>query len=83
MQTVVGARRLRCGVMTVPNDLARTLADLRRRLERLDQERGALIAERDATIVQARQAGGSLREVADLAGLAHMTVKHIEERDTG
>ena len=82
MGQATGAVRLPSDAMTVPDDLATMLADLRRRLADLDAERAELVELRDATILRARQSGGSLREVADLAGLSHMTVKHIEERDT-
>lgn len=37
-------------------------------------------AERDRLIIEARRAGASSREVADLAGLTHAGVLHIEKR---
>ena len=82
MRLVAGALRLPSETMTVPEDLAARLADVRRRLDELDSERAALVQVRDETIVQARKAGASLREVAEVVGMSHMAIVHIEERDT-
>ena len=35
---------------------------------------------RDAAVREAHRAGASLREIADVAGISHMTVKRIIER---
>ena len=69
-------------VMTVPDDLASELSDIREQLDRLDAERETLVSRRDALIVSARRGGGSLREIAQLAGIAHTSIKHIVLRDT-
>jgi DNA invertase Pin-like site-specific DNA recombinase len=70
--------------MTVPEDLATELRSVTQQLDQLDTERDALVQQRDALIVRARAAGGSLRELAEIVGLGHMTVKRIaEQRDTG
>ena len=82
MQQVRGAMPLPSAVMTVPEDLAGLLADVRQRLDDLDGERAELVRLRDETIIRARNEGGSLREVAELVGMTHMAIKHIEERDT-
>ena len=82
MRQAAGALRLPSDAMPVPDDLAALLADVRRRLAELDDERAELVRLRDETIVQARKAGASLREVAGLVGMSHMAIVHIEERDT-
>ncbi len=41
------------------------------------------IASRDAAIREAHRAGASLRDIADAAGVSHMTVKRIVERTRG
>jgi DNA-binding NarL/FixJ family response regulator len=38
------------------------------------------VAARDAAIREAHRAGASLREIAEAAGVSHMTVKRIVER---
>ena len=38
------------------------------------------LAERDAAVLRASDAGASLREIAEATGIAHMTVKRIIER---
>ena len=38
------------------------------------------VASRDAAIREAHRAGASLRDIADVAGMSHMTVKRIIER---
>jgi hypothetical protein len=81
MRQVAGALRLPFDAMPVPDDLAALLADVRRRLAELDDERAELVRVRDETIVRARKAGGSLREVAEAVGMSHMAIVHIEERD--
>ena len=40
------------------------------------------LAQRDAAIRLASSEGASLRELADAAGMSHMTIKRILERDT-
>ncbi len=37
-------------------------------------------SKRDAAIREAHRAGSSLREIADVSGISHMTVKRIVER---
>lgn len=51
-------------------------AKLRRAAGKIDR----WIEERDRLIVEARRAGASSREVADLVGLTHAGVLHIEKR---
>lgn len=38
------------------------------------------VASRDAAIREAHRAGASLRDIAEVAGVSHMTVKRIVER---
>lgn len=38
------------------------------------------VASRDAAIREAHRAGASLRDIAEVAGVSHMTVKRIIER---
>jgi len=38
------------------------------------------IASRDAAIREAHRAGASLRDIAEVAGVSHMTIKRIVER---
>jgi transposase len=59
--------------MTVPADLARKLA-------RAADKVWSSSAARDELIREAVTAGGSLREVADLAGVSHQTVANIVKR---
>ena len=68
--------------MTVPDDLASELSDIREQLDRLNTERETLISRRDALVLLARTRGGSWREIGQLAGLDHTSVKHIVLRDT-
>lgn len=72
--------RLPSGTVTVPDDLAEQLRDVRDELTSLDERRDELVGRRDELIVTARRQGGSLREVADLVGLSHQAVKLIDER---
>ena len=60
-------------VVPVPVDLARRLRSVARRHRELERER-------DRLVVEARQAGGSLREVGELIGLTHAAVRKIEAR---
>jgi DNA-binding NarL/FixJ family response regulator len=41
------------------------------------------VASRDAAIREAHRAGASLRDIAEVAGVSHMTVKRIVERERG
>ena len=38
------------------------------------------VASRDAAIREAHRAGASLRDIAEVAGVSHMTIKRIVER---
>jgi site-specific recombinase XerC len=52
--------------------------------ERLREfHRDTWIAQRDAVIVEALEAGGSLREVGELVGLSHTQVRTIADRMKG
>lgn len=51
--------------------------DLARKLQTAGQKSAEWIAERDRLIREAREAGGSLREIADLVGVSHTAVKFI------
>lgn len=44
------------------------------------QNAGRAIRSRDAAIREAHRAGASLRDIAEVAGVSHMTVKRIIER---
>ena len=44
---------------------------------------GRAIASRDAAIREAHRAGASLRDIAEVAGVSHMTIKRIVERKGG
>lgn len=41
---------------------------------------GVAISKRDAAIREAHRAGSSLRDIAEVSGISHMTVKRIVER---
>jgi hypothetical protein len=55
--------------------------DLARKLAAVAAAAVKSTAERDRLIVEAYQAGGSLREIARLAGLSHPGVLRIVRRD--
>ena len=59
--------------MTVPDDIARDLERAARRIREATHER-------DRLIVKARDAGGSLREIAELVGLSHPGVAKVLKR---
>ena len=59
--------------VTVPDDLAR-------RLEQAAQRAREATEQRDELIREAVQAGGSLREVAELVQLSHTGVRKIVQR---
>ena len=61
--------------MTVPPDIRRALQRAERRVRDAN-------AKRDELIREAVEAGGSLREVAALAGVSHQTVANIVNRQT-
>ncbi len=67
-------------VVPVPDELAARLRSIRERLDAVDAERDQLIDERDQLVVAARDQGGSLREIAELLGVTHPLVKHIEDK---
>lgn len=52
-------------------------AETRRKLARIKARRSALLADERRMIVEARRAGGSLREIAQAVGLSHMQIKRI------
>lgn len=57
----------------VPPELAERLRRAAGKIERWHQERDQLIHE-------ARKAGGSAREIGEMAGLSHVQVLNIEKR---
>lgn len=59
--------------MSVPPELAERL---RRAAGKVDR----WLAERDALIFEAREAGGSSREIGAMVGLSHVQVLNIEAR---
>ncbi len=65
-------------------EIETTGPDAAKRLLRLVQYGGQnadrAVASRDAAIREAQRAGASLRDIAEVAGVSHMTVKRIVER---
>ena len=59
--------------VTVPDDIAKRIRSAAQRISR-----GT--AERDQAIIDAAEAGGSLREIAALAGITHVGVMKIIRR---
>ena len=55
-------------------------ARLARRLAKLAGKVETSIAERDEAIAEAVASGASLREIAAVAGMSHVTVKNILDR---
>lgn len=54
--------------------------DLAKRLTRAGGNAARWVAERDRLIAEARQRGGTLREIAELVGLSHTAIRKIEAR---
>lgn len=53
---------------------------MRRRLVAASKRTSEAIAARDRLILEAHEAGGSLREISQLVGVSHVTVKSIIDR---
>ncbi len=64
-------------VVTVSPALSRQLEAARRKSEAAHRKADQADEERAALVKQAREEGGTLREVGELAGLSHTQVKFI------
>ena len=62
--------------MTLPEPTTKALRTAARNVEKWTTER-------DRLIVEARQQGGTLREIGELVGLTHAGVKWIEDHHDG
>lgn len=56
-------------------------AEQRQALQRAAKNLAAASAERDKLVISAYQEGASLREIADLLGVNHVTVRNIIQRN--